>query len=158
MKKTFREWLRRLESTSTVVSSDHNEEANANLQTLSLSEATDGSLTPEDIVEVVSQAIDLKRRELSALKCIKEFMFYTWFDELAGQLRMSVVSTADLSQLPFGGALNTECGLYPIADHFVYSAYRAGLPLDEMIEATHVSAEDGENSIDARLDVHCEIL
>mgnify|MGYP001797894949 CR=1 FL=1 len=55
--------------------------------------------------------------------------FYTWFDELAGQLRFSVTSA---EQLPFGALVRTTTDAIDVAERLVASPYLDALPWTEL--------------------------
>ncbi|QBY05039.1 hypothetical protein E2K93_17135 [Thalassotalea sp. HSM 43] len=98
MHTTLNQWLNELEvETEIVQSTDINEEANSNLVTFGINESLlkewgRGSL--EDFIGKCAELFNSKNTK-------KTMIFYSWFDDMAGQIRISAVSESH-GKLPFG--------------------------------------------------------
>lgn len=102
MHTTLKKWLRELEDETTITkSSSINEEAHNNMVTFGLSEESLGDWGVSSVVEFLESCCSIYRSRSPG----QEMCFYAWFDEQAGQIRISAVSQSH-NKLPFRCQLN----------------------------------------------------
>jgi len=119
--------LQEISSNTLNISGDEIREARANTWGVSLPEDFDASSA--DVSEFLEAVRDCKLRDDSPL------LFYAWVDELAGQLRLSSSSTADIRSLSFRCPIDTRVTLSEIAQMLV-EIRRGGIELSELEEFT----------------------
>ena len=135
----FREILSEIATSGLTVDPDGGTEPNANLCTISLSRAQADALTPTDVASFLHQAADaydLHRRQSDSPEA--SMVFYTWVDQMAGQLRFSVVSA-----LPLSFACPTRIIADPlaIAQDWLACPYLDGIPFSafETVDTSDMS-------------------
>ncbi|TQV65575.1 hypothetical protein FKG94_28535 [Exilibacterium tricleocarpae] len=102
MHTTLNKWLEELEEeTEMTVSEDINEEARSNMVSFGFNEGLLKEWGKESVQEFLIGCADLYQRKSRDLKMV----FYSWFDEQAGQIRISAISQAH-NKLPFACELN----------------------------------------------------
>jgi len=102
MHGTLNKWLEELEGETEIVSSiEINEEANRNMVTFGFNEALLKEWGKDSVAEFLTGCSDLYQRKSSGLSMV----YYSWFDEQAGQIRISAVSQVH-GKLPFKCKLN----------------------------------------------------
>ncbi|PKF56464.1 hypothetical protein CW748_09720 [Alteromonadales bacterium alter-6D02] len=113
MHSTLNQWLRELEiETQIVHSTDINEEANSNMVTFGTNESLLQDWGKDSI-----KAFVLECAELYNLKnTVAPMTFYSWYDEMAGQIRISAVSACH-GKLPFRCNVN-QVGLGAFIESF----------------------------------------
>lgn len=126
----FREMLSEIATSGLTVDPVGGTEPNANLCTISLSRTQADALTPADVVSFLHQAADaydVHRRQSNSPN--SGMAFYTWFDEMAGQLRFSVVSALPL---PFGCQTRTTAEPLVIAQQLLACSQLDGIPFSSL--------------------------
>ena len=102
MHKTLKNWLEELEEETAIVSSaDINEEANGNMVTFGFNQNMLSEWKKDSVIEFLTNCYNLYSSKSNDLKMV----FYSWFDEQAGQIRISAVNQKH-GKLPFGCELN----------------------------------------------------
>ncbi|MCG6157164.1 hypothetical protein [Rubinisphaera margarita] len=119
--------LQEISSDTLNISGDEIREARANTWGISL--PGDFDTSSADVFEFLEAVRDCKRRDDSPL------LFYAWFDELAGQLRLSWSSKTDIMSLSFRCPIDTSVTLSEIAQTFVENR-RGRIELSELEEFT----------------------
>ena len=107
MHSTLNKWLEELdEETSIVISSEINEEARANMVCFGFNQDLLESWGANSLTDFLGACSEVYRTKCTGTAMV----FYAWFDELAGQFRVSSVSQSH-NKLPFGCKLNqTDLG------------------------------------------------
>ena len=104
MNTIFDKWLLELEKELEIVSLDDiKEEARTNMFAFGVSEALLKDSSEQAMIDFLSSCADIYKQKSINLKMV----FYSWFDEQAGQVRMSAVSRV-FGKLPFGCKLNVS--------------------------------------------------
>jgi hypothetical protein len=102
MHSTLNKWLEELYlETSIVVSSEINEEADGNLVTFGFNQDLLESWGNDTLVDFIATCSEVYRTKSNGTAMV----FYAWFDEQAGQIRISSVSQLH-KKLPFRCKLN----------------------------------------------------
>lgn len=103
MHATLNNWLEELEEEIEIVSpEDINVEARSNRVSFDFDEGLLTEWGRESVQEFLNSCANLYQRKSRGMKLI----FYSWFDEQAGQIRISAVSQA-YNKLPFACGLNS---------------------------------------------------
>jgi hypothetical protein len=98
----FQAWVAAVASDPIVFDDEINVEARANVWSFGIANDEAETLVREDIVEFVFDVAALReRRILEEVGRTRPMVFYCWFDEQAGNLRIGLVS-AHHGYLPFG--------------------------------------------------------
>lgn len=98
MHSTLEKWLSELEQETVILASDEiNEEARGNMGSFGFDEVLLQEWGKESVNQFIHGCADLYRRKSCGLNMI----FYSWFDEQTGQIRISAVRQAH-GKLPFG--------------------------------------------------------
>jgi hypothetical protein len=130
MIEPFREWIDDVVADEVVVNAaDINAEAHANMWSFDVSAESIGAAQVSDLLAFVTAIIEARRAQLAALGAEPQSMvFYSWFDELAGQLRVSLVSGCH-GRLPFAGRVGVIGELDALLHCLLESPYRSAIPL-----------------------------
>ena len=97
MHSTLEKWLAELEEETVIIGSGEiNEEARCNMVSFGFSESLLQEWGKESVNKFIHGCADIYRRKSGAFNMI----FYSWFDEQAGLIRMSAVSRTH-GKLPF---------------------------------------------------------
>ena len=103
MHSTLNKWLEELEEEISIVASNEiDEEANGNMVTYGFNRDSLEDWEKESVVDFLAGCAEVYRTKSSGIAMV----FYSWFDEQAGQIRISSVSQAH-KKLPFGCKLNS---------------------------------------------------
>jgi hypothetical protein len=103
MHSTLNKWLEELEEeTSIVTSNEIDEEANGNMVTFGFNHDSLKDWDKGSVLDFIAGCAEIYRTKSDGIAMV----FYSWFDEQAGQIRMSSVSQAH-KKLPFGCKLNS---------------------------------------------------
>jgi len=102
MHSTLSKWLEELEETKISTSEQINDEARANMVSFSFNEGLLQEWGKESLTEFLHGCANLYQLKSNDLKMV----FYSWFDEQAGQVRISAVSQVH-GTLPFSCRLNS---------------------------------------------------
>ena len=102
MHPTLSKWLEELEETKISTSEQINEEARANMVSFGFNASLLQEWGKESLTKFLLGCANLYQRKSNNLKMV----FYSWFDEQAGRIRMSAVSQVH-SKLPFFCKLNS---------------------------------------------------
>ncbi len=98
MHSTLEKWLAELEKETVILASDEiNEEARCNMVSFGFNEDLLQEWGKESVNKFIHGCADLYRSKSGGLNMV----FYSWFDEQAGQIRISAVSQMH-GKLPFG--------------------------------------------------------
>lgn len=105
MHSTLNEWLTELEDEIELITSDDiNVEANSNMVTFGVNESIFKDWGESSVIAFLSGCADLYQAKSQGINMV----FYSWYDDMSGQLRISAVSQKHES-LPFRCKLNTVC-------------------------------------------------
>lgn len=97
MHSTLEKWLAELEETVILTSDEINEEARCNMVSFGFNEDLLQEWGKESVKQFIDCCADIYQRKSGGLNMV----FYSWFDELASQIRISAVSQTH-GKLPFG--------------------------------------------------------
>jgi len=126
----FLDWLVEVEQDQVVIDATQaglETEARKNLWTFSLTEQQAQELKPEEVLHFLQTVISARERLITERFGHQHPMvFYCWFDELAAQLRFSLVSACH-NQLPFKSRVNLVVELIFIVESFLASSYHNGI-------------------------------
>jgi hypothetical protein len=112
---------------------DLQEEIRQNTWWISLSQQQVEQLTPDDLREFINRIIDNRRQQVLTAQTDHGMYFYLWFDEMACQLRFSLISDVH-EKLPFGCNVNQIATPDGIIGAFLSSPYHRGIPVTEFVE------------------------
>lgn len=73
-----------------------------------------------------------------------DLIFYSWFDEQAGNLNLSFINACH-EKLPFNAEIEFVDSIDAIISDFLGSGYLDGIPWDELEETSGYSDENNEN-------------
>jgi hypothetical protein len=120
----------------TIASDSINDEARKNLWSFTLTEEEAARISVAD-VEVFLNAIITSRRQWLLARQFPpgQMRFYFWFDELAGQLRFSLVSDSH-GCLPFGRPIFDAAGISQVVRPFLQAANGGLIPWNELQEVS----------------------
>ncbi len=111
MHNTLKKWLAELEEETVIIySEDINQEANQNMVSFGFNQDLLAEWGNDSVVAFINECANLYSRKNENLKMI----FYSWFDEQIGKIRISAVSQQH-KKLPFGCELN-EVALSELVD------------------------------------------
>ena len=97
MHRTLNKWLEELEKETTVVTSNEiNEEANSNMVTFGFSQDSIEDWDKDSVVDFLAGCAEVYRIKSDGIAMV----FYSWFDQQAGQIRISAVNQVH-DKLPF---------------------------------------------------------
>lgn len=129
MLSRFRQVLTELEATPITIDPSGKTEANSNLCQISVSHSEAKSLTVKDVVAFIHESAAVLSRNLNSTSPQHKMLFYTWLDEMAGQLRFSAVS---MFPLPFGCRLRVADDPEVIARQLLACRYLDGIPFSDL--------------------------
>ncbi|MGP4717009.1 hypothetical protein ACTXGL_10260 [Psychrobacter sp. T6-6] len=101
MHNTFRRWLTELEDMVVICAEDIHQEAAQNIVSFGFNQDLLVEWSEDSVIEFISKCANLYHRKSG----VSEMLFYAWFDEQAGQIRISAVSQSH-KKLPFRCELN----------------------------------------------------
>ncbi|WP_105167825.1 hypothetical protein [Pseudoalteromonas sp. T1lg23B] len=102
MHSTLNNWVQELESETEIVSSEEiNEEANSNMVSFGFNDTVLNDWGKDSVQEFIESCAELYERKSMGISMV----FYSWFDEMAGQIRISAVSQTH-GKLPFRCKVN----------------------------------------------------
>lgn len=129
----FIEWLRNVVADEVVISrTDIDAEAIGNMWSFSITQEQAACISCADVESFIEAVVAQRSRHLSSRKS-PPMLFYCWHDEMAAQLRFSLVSEVH-DRLPFRCKIEKAC-LRTIAASFLRSPCREGIPFSELREA-----------------------
>jgi hypothetical protein len=132
LKEPLLEWLQDAVCEPIVMGNDKLVEARGNLRRFSLSREQTDNLTPDDLCNFLDHLIESRRQVLAGRANSNSMLMYIWFDEMAGTLCSSLISSTEISGLPFSCPVETTIGLADIATRFLRSRYLEGIPYTEL--------------------------
>ena len=94
------------------------------------------------LVEFLREALRVRQLQASDVGCLS-VVFYVWHDEMAGQVRFSL-ARGTAHDLPFTSPVELVSELNEIAQSYVRSEYRRGIPWDQLDEVHSFVDEDIE--------------
>jgi hypothetical protein len=135
MKTTFTKWLAKVAADQiTVDSSNIDKESHSNHWSFSISSAEAAVCDSLGIEQFITSVIDCRCASLLAQNAeLKSMLFYCWHDEMASQIRFSMIS-ASHDRMPFGGTIQIEPELSQITASFLHSLHHDGIPFSELVE------------------------
>lgn len=101
MHNTLRRWLTELEDMVVTCAEDIHQEADQNMVSFSFDQNLLVEWSEDSVREFIGECANLYHRKSG----VSEMLFYAWFDEQAGQIRISAVSQSH-KKLPFRCELN----------------------------------------------------
>lgn len=102
MHNTLKKWLAELEEETVITySEDINKEANQNMVSFGFNQGLLVEWGKDSVIEFITECSYLYSRKTDN----SEMVFYAWFDEQIGKIRISAVSQHH-KKLPFGCELN----------------------------------------------------
>jgi len=118
-----------------------NEEIAENMWVISINEEDREKILPNQLVDFLFVLINKRIDQMSKGGTIYPVVFYMWFDEMAAQLRLNMISDFG-KQLPFGCNIEIIDSPEPIIKDFLASDYHQGISWDELSEMDDVVDED----------------
>ncbi|MDP4264163.1 MAG: hypothetical protein Q8941_16665 [Bacteroidota bacterium] len=86
-----------------------------------------------------------------------DLIYYLWFDEMAGQLRLNFINSNHVS-LPFKCNLIFVDTEQQIIDAFLNSSYLEGIPFDELTDVENSDEETHDNASPHNLKIYRETI
>lgn len=130
---SFEEWLSEVAADPILVEDGEGAwitEARANLWGFGFSDEKLRGVSEEDVVRFVRAVEDARERQiLQRFGGTRPMTFYCWMDELAGELRLSMVSISN-ARTGFSGPIE-EVDLGEIARQYLACNYHDGIPMGE---------------------------
>ena len=134
----FQEWLSEVVADKIVIALDEiNTEAEANMWSFSLTSEEAAAIAPDQVEMFIREVAEARSEQIEALDS-GSMLFYCWHDEMAAQLRFSLVSTSHAT-LPFRCPIERVADLGLVVRDFLSSTYHAGVPPSEFEIVTHPS-------------------
>jgi hypothetical protein len=125
----FSEMLDEIATAGITVDPDGGTEPNANLCTISVSGAQAVNMSPDDVISFLYRAADCFDAHRQSVSPDHSMLFYSWVDDMAGRLRLSVVSSLPL---PFGCATRVVRDPAVIAGNLLGCLSLDGIPFSEL--------------------------
>ena len=115
-------------------------EAMANQWSFSITEEQAKELSVQTILNFMNDIIDAREQAiLKQFGGMHPMFFYCWHDEMAAQLRFSLVSAE--KRLPFSSEINIEQELSKIIESFLSSRYHNGISFKDLVDITLITDE-----------------
>ena len=135
----FLEWLPEVAADDIVIGGN---ESGENMWSFSLTPEQAAALVPEQVETFVRDVLAARSQKLAAT-ARGPMLFYCWHDEMAAQLRFSLVSKGD-GGLPFGCEVERVESLSEIVRPFLSSRYHGGIPWSEFRDISDLSESELE--------------
>jgi hypothetical protein len=126
-----------------IISPDNiNLECQANMWVFGLTGEDAAAITSADVETFLLEVVAARRRQVATL-AKGPMLFYCWHDELAAQLRFSMVMSCH-GKLPFGGPPERVADLGEIIRPFLKSKFHDGIPWSALTDTTGLSDSERE--------------
>jgi hypothetical protein len=144
----FVDWLREAAPDEVRLSPTNlNDEARTNMWSFSITEEQACACSADDFVEFIRAIVEARRASLSARRVpSRSVTFYCWHDQLAAQLRFSLISATNM-KLPFGCETVIVQNLEQIVAGFLSSSWHDGISRTEFETVSASDNEEAERSI-----------
>lgn len=142
----FANWLHEVASDAIVINpTDINNECHSNMWSFSLSPEQLATVTHEDIATFIRAVASARSRQLRNYQP-GSMLFYCWHDDMAGQLRFSLVSGSH-GFLPFGCTVEVIHDLRRIIDSWLASPQNQGILWHELqpVDAPEIVGKEPVN-------------
>lgn len=108
---------------------DLDKEISNNMWRISLEQELASRININDFVDFFSMVIDNRQNQIKVSSGQHGMTFYLWFDRMASQLRLNLISTIH-QRLPFGCELELLDRMEPILYEFLAYPFLNGLPIE----------------------------
>lgn len=134
-------------------------EISTNMWAISFDNAIIKQITIDKLLQFTDNLLNQRKQQLSALNVYCGVIFYMWFDEMASQLRFSMISGLNKT-LPFGCQLNIVDSRNTILAQFLQSQHNSEIGWDELKEIINQTDEHDDDDPEKPfiLDVFVKIL
>lgn len=157
MRSPFDEWLPDVTADSITVNGDVDVEARQNMWSFSLTPDQIGTLKTDDVVQFI-EAIITSRSEQINKRHLPKMVIYCWYDEMANQLRFSMVSVRNGVKLPFRCPVNSTDSITDVVSRYLTLGGSSRKWSECSPEDTGIAYEAEPDMIPKALDVYATIL
>jgi len=124
-----------------------NEEISQNHWAFSVPTEIASQMTTTDFLDFIEEIEDNYKHQLNNSDIDVDLIFYMWFDEMAGQLRINFINSNHKS-LPFGCKLEFTEQPAEIVQKFLESNYLDGIPWEELETVDKLEQEEEIDNIE----------
>ncbi len=129
-----------------------------NMLSFTVSKDQRANLTITDFINFLYRIKKNRKSQLIVSKTNSDLIYYIWYDEMAGQLRINFIN-ANHSKLPFGAELEFTSNEVEIVNGFLESEYLDGITWDKLSDDTGDPQNQESTEIsDFKLKVYKEII
>ena len=129
-----------------------------NMLSFTISRKHLAKLKVSDFVSFLSRIKENRKSQLNVSQTISNLIYYIWFDEMAGQLRLNFINS-NHSELPFGADLEFTSHEDDIINEFLHSEYLNEITWDKLSEDTGDQQNKESTEIsDFKLKVYKELI
>lgn len=132
------------------------EETYQNMWAISFSDKLIQKLTAEDLATFISQLLEKRTLQVSAMNQMTPVTFYLWFDKQALQLRFNIIS-GDIVALPFTCKFNLISSFQPILQDVIATG-RIVATKGDLIQFIDFDDVDDASEAEYVLDVYRRVL
>lgn len=158
----FDEWLPDVTVDPIVTNDDVNVEARQNMWSFSLTSDQLGAVTTDDVVQFINSIVT-SRLEQIRRRHLPPMVLYFWHDQMANQLRVSMVSARTGVSLPFNCSVNSFVSIADIASRYLALADSnhilwEGLLPEHTCDTFAADADATRDVLDVYATVLCPVL
>ncbi|TQI71170.1 hypothetical protein JM79_2147 [Gramella sp. Hel_I_59] len=129
-----------------------------NMLSFTISKKHLAKLKVTDFISFLSRIKKNRKSQINVSQTISNLIYYIWFDEMAGQLRLNFINS-NHSELPFEADLEFTSNEVDIIDEFLHSEYLNEITWDKLSDDTgDQQNEKSTEIIDFKLKVYREII
>jgi len=129
-----------------------------NMLSFTISKKYLAKLKVTDFINFLSRIKENRKSQINVSQTISNLIYYVWFDEMAGQLRLNFINS-NHSELPFGANLEFTSNEVEIIDEFLHSEYLNEITWDKLFDDTvDQQYKKSTEIIDFKLKVYKEII
>ncbi|WP_405199099.1 hypothetical protein [Christiangramia sp. LLG6405-1] len=129
-----------------------------NMLSFTISKKHLAKLKVTDFISFLSRIKKNRKSQINVSQTISNLIYYIWFDEMAGQLRLNFINS-NHSELPFEADLEFTSNEVDIIDEFLHSEYLNEITWDKLSDDTgDQQNEKSAEIIDFKLKVYKEII
>ena len=136
-------WLCEIESASLEWEGERDALAVHNMQMLGMSQAELGEQSASELTTFIETARRVFAAKLAG--ATRPMLFYAWFDEMAGQLRISATVGHSWQDLPFACRLDAARDPAAVVAQLMAASTLEGIPFAEVEEVDWETSENSEH-------------
>ena len=129
-----------------------------NMLSFTVSKEQQANLTITDFINFLSRIKKNRKSQLNVSKTNSDLIYYVWYDEMAGQLRINFIN-ANHSKLPFEAKLEFTSNQVEIINEFLITEYLDEITWDQLSNDTgDLQDKESIEKSDFKLKVYKEII